>query len=167
MRALYNTTGMHFIGGELYMGHFGCEPAGDEYKCIDWMLVSEQVFGTALDQDITGQLIMDMNFLEVMKIPKTDVACFLLDGKPRALSQNSHFHLKTTKPGVARYKPDEHALLYDPRSKEHHMCQVVGKALCSLQAIHIALCLRRTLDQVAFERTKALYFYTEAQGQET
>ncbi len=47
------------------------------------------------------------------------------------------------------------------------MCQVAGKALCSLQAIHIALCLRRTLDEVTFERTKALYFYTEAQGQET
>ncbi len=62
MHALYNTTGMRFIGGELYMGCFGCEPTGDEYKCIDWMLVSEQVFGTTLDQDITGELIMDMDF---------------------------------------------------------------------------------------------------------
>ncbi len=29
MCALYNTMGQHFIGGELYTGRFGCEPAGD------------------------------------------------------------------------------------------------------------------------------------------
>ncbi len=167
MCALYNTTGMRCVGGELYMGCFGCEPTGDEYKCTAWMLVSELVFGTALDQDITGKLILDINFLEMPKIPKMDVACFLLDGQPRMLSLNSRFRLKATMPGIARYKLDEHSLLYDPRSKEPHMCQVVGKALCSLQAIHVALCLRRTLDEVAFEQTKALYFYTAAQGKET
>ncbi len=71
------------------------------------------------------------------------------------------------KPGTIRDKLDEHTLFYDPRSKNHHMCQVAGKALCTLQAIHIALCLRRTLGSVAFEWTKALYFYTDAQGTET
>ncbi len=96
-----------------------------------------------------------------------DVTCYLLDGQPVALSQNSCFRLKAMKQSVLRDKPDEHSLLYDPRSKNHHMCQVVGKALCVLQAIHVALCLRRPLDNVAFERTKALYFYTAAQGKET
>ncbi len=167
MRVLYNTTGMRFIGGELYMGRFGCEPAGDEYKCTDWMLVSEQVFGNVVDKDTTGEMIMDISLLEVMKIPKMDVACYLLDGQPTAMSQSSHFCLKTMKPGTIHYKLDEHSLFYDPRSKNHHMCQVAGKALCILQAIHIALCLHRTLGEVAFEQTKALYFYTAAQGTET
>ncbi len=148
-------------------GRFGCEPAGDEYKCIDWMLVSEQFFGTALDQDIMGEMIMEMPLLEVMKIPKTAVTCYLLDGQPMEMSQCSHFRLKMMKPGMIRDKPDEHLLFYDPRSKNHYMCQVAGKALCILQAIHIGLCLRCTLGEVAFERTKALYFYTDAQGTET
>ncbi len=74
MCALYNMMGMCFIGGKLYMGRFGCEPAGEEYSCIDWMLVSEQVIGTVLDKDIMGTMIMDMSLMEVLKIPKMDVA---------------------------------------------------------------------------------------------
>ncbi len=38
MRVLYNTMGHRFIGGELYTGHFGCEPAGNKNCCTDWML---------------------------------------------------------------------------------------------------------------------------------
>ncbi len=151
MHAFYNTMGMRFIGGELYMGRFGCEPAGDKYCCINWMLVSEQVFGTILDQDITGTMIMAMPLLETMKIPKTDAACYLLDGLPAKMSRDSRFHLKAIRPGVVHDKPDEYALFYDPRTKNKHMCQVAGKACCTLQAIHVALCLRRTLGPIAFE----------------
>ncbi len=49
MHAFYNTTGHRFIGGELYTGHFGCEPVGNECCCTDWMLMSEQIFSTVLD----------------------------------------------------------------------------------------------------------------------
>ncbi len=84
-----------------------------------------------------------------------------------AMSQHSHFHLKMMKPGVIRDKLDEHSLFYDLHSRNNHMCQVVGKALCILQAVHVALCLCRTLGEFAFEQTKALYFYTATQGTET
>ncbi len=77
MCAFYNMTGMRFIAGELYMGRFGCEPAGDEYCCIDWMLLSEHVFSTVVDKDITGTMIMAMPLLEVLKIPKMDIACYI------------------------------------------------------------------------------------------
>ncbi len=83
------------------------------------------------------------------------------------MSKDSHFHLKASKPGMIHDKPDEYALLYDPRTKNRHMAQVAGKACCTLQAIHVALCLRCTLGPAAFERTKVLYFYIEAQGTET
>ncbi len=141
MHALYNTTGQHFIGGELYTGHFGCEPAGDKYCCTNWMLLSEQIFGVILDQDITGMVIMDMPLLETLKIPKTYAACYPLDGKPAALNGNSHFRLKMSKLGIIRDKPDEHLLCYDPCTKNKHMAQVAGKTCCTLQVVHHALCL--------------------------
>ncbi len=141
MCAFYNSMGHHFIGGELYTGCFGCEPAGDKYCCTDWMLMSKQIFGTVLDQDITGTVIMDMPALETLKIPKTSAACFVLDGKPKCMSENSHFHLKTSKPGAVHDKPNEHSLCYDPRTKNMHMAQVASKALCTLQAIHHSICL--------------------------
>ncbi len=141
MHAFYNTMGHRFIGGELYTGCFGCEPAGDKYCCTDWMLMSEQIFGTVLDGDITGTVIMDMPALETVKIPKTSAACCILDGKLECMSENSCFHLKTLKPGAVRDKPNEHSLRYDPGTKNMHMAQVVGKALCTLQVIHHSICL--------------------------
>ncbi len=130
------------------------------------MRVSEHIFGVVLDQDITGTVIMDMPLLETMKIPKTDAACYLLDGKPAPLSGNSCFRLKTSKLGTIRNKLDKHSLHYNPCTKNKHMAQVAGKVLCSLQAIHHAACLCRMLSPAAFECMKALYFNIEPQGDE-
>ncbi len=91
-------------------------------------------------------VIMDVSALEILKIPKTSTACYVL-----GTSENSHFRLKTSKLGAVRDKPNEHSLRYDPRTKQMHMMQVTGKGLCTLQAIHIAICLTRTIGAAAFE----------------
>ncbi len=57
---------------------------------------------------------MDMPGSEILKIHKASAACYILDGKPEGTSRNSHFCLKTSKPGVIPDKPNEHSLRYDP-----------------------------------------------------
>ncbi len=167
MHAFYNTMGHRFIGEELYTGCFSCEPVGDKYCCTDWVLMSKQTFGTVLDRDITGTVIMDMPALETLKIPKTSAACCIFHGKPECMSENSRFHLRTSKPGAVRDKLNEHSLRYDPRTKNMHMAQVAGKGLCTFQAIHHGVCLSRTISAATFKWMKALYFYVEPQGNET
>ncbi len=140
MHALYNTMGMCFIGGELYTGRFGCEPSSDKYCCTDWMLVSKQIFGTALDQDITGTVIMDMPLLETLKIPKTDAICYLLDGKPAALSGISRFHLKTSKPALfaINQMSIRCATILAPKTNTWHKSQARHSALCKQFIMHSA-----------------------------
>ncbi len=97
MCALYNATGICFIGGKLYLGHFSAEPEGTKYHCADWVILSKQIFATILDRDIMSTVIWDMAALEKLKISKMSTACYLLDGKPEGAHIYSHFYLKTNK----------------------------------------------------------------------